>query len=65
MSHIFIKFSDLLRLCGKEIVMFQQFLDLDQKIAMDQINFIMILLRIFSQVLNLILQYFQYRISGI
>ena len=33
--HVFIKIPDFLRLCSKEIIVFKQFPELDQKIGMD------------------------------
>ena len=49
MGHIFIKFPDLLGLCRKEIIMLQKFRDLEQKVAVHQIDFVMVLLRFLTQ----------------
>ena len=64
-GHIFIKFSYLLRLCGKEIIMFQQFSDKNQEITVNHINFIMRLFCIFSQIMYVIMQNTKNRITRI
>ena len=55
MGHIFIKFPDLLGLCRKEIIMLQKFRDLEQKVAVHQIDFVMVLLRFLTQILCIFL----------
>ena len=51
MGHIFVKFPDLLGLGRKEIIMLQKFRDLEQKVAVHQIDFVMVLLRFLTQIL--------------
>ena len=63
--HIFIKFPDLLRLGSKEIVMFQKFLDLDQKVAVYQIDLVVFFLCLCPKIPDVFFQYPKNRISGI
>ena len=51
MCHIFIKFADFLGLGCKEVVVFQQFSDLDQEIAVHKINLIVCLFGFLPQIL--------------
>ena len=55
MGHIFVKFPDLLGLRRKEIIMLQKFRDLEQKVAVHQIDFVMVLLRFLTQILCIFL----------
>ena len=55
MGHIFVKFPDLLGLGCQEIIMLQKFRDLDQKIAVHQIDLIMVLFRFLAQILCIFL----------
>ena len=56
MCHVFIKFSDLLGLCCQEIVMLQQFSDLQKEITVHQINFIVAGFGIFAEVAGIFSQ---------
>ena len=56
MGHIFIKFTDLLRLGCQEIVVLQKLRDLKQEIAVYQINLIIVLLGFPAQILRIFLQ---------
>ena len=61
--HILIKFSDLLRLRSKEIIMLQKLRDLQQKITMRQIDLIPALPRIPAEIPRIIMKDPQKRIS--
>ena len=64
-GHIFIEFPDFLGLGSKEIIMFQKFLDLDQKIAVYQIDFVMFFLCLCPKIPDIFFQYPKKSISGI
>ena len=63
LCHIFVKFLYPLRLRGKEVIMFEQFNDLDQEITMGKVDRVIRIDSRSFQITRILVQYFKHSIT--